>query len=112
MDTSTSSERSFHSLALSAETLASIDAKGYRTPTDCQFETIPRALTGRDLVVQSRTGTGKTAAFSIPIVERIDPALNQVQAVILAPTRELAIQVAGEITELGRGRDIKVVSVY
>src|SRR4029079_18754788 len=96
----TARERSFHALNLSAETLGSIDSKGYRVPTDCQFETIPRALTGRDLVVQSRTGTGKTAAFGIPIVERIDPALSHVQAVVLAPTRELAIQVAGEITEL------------
>ena len=109
---SSSGEKSFHSLQLKAETLASIDAKGYRTPTDCQFETIPRALTGRDLVVQSRTGTGKTAAFGIPIVERIDPSIEAVQAVVLAPTRELALQVAGEVEDLGRGRGIKVVAVY
>jgi ATP-dependent RNA helicase DeaD len=107
-----SSEKTFAALNLSAETQKSIEAKGYRTPTDCQFETIPRALAGRDLVVQSRTGTGKTAAFGIPIVERLDPAMAGVQAVVLAPTRELAIQVAGEITDLGKGRGIKVESVY
>jgi ATP-dependent RNA helicase DeaD len=112
MEIGTSSERSFHTLDLSAETLASIDARGYRVPTECQFETIPRALAGKDLVVQSRTGTGKTASFSIPLVEKIDPAVASVQAVVLAPTRELALQVAGEVTELGKGRGVKVVSVY
>jgi ATP-dependent RNA helicase DeaD len=105
-------EKSFAALNLRAETLASIDAKGYRTPTDCQFETIPRALLGKDLVVQSRTGTGKTAAFGIPVVERIDPNVDAVQAVILAPTRELAIQVAGEIEGLGQGRGVKVQAIY
>jgi ATP-dependent RNA helicase DeaD len=105
-------EKTFAALQLSAETLSSIEAKGYNTPTDCQFETIPRAVAGRDLVVQSRTGTGKTAAFGIPIVEKIDPAVEGIQAVVLAPTRELALQVAGEITDLGKNRGIKVVAVY
>jgi ATP-dependent RNA helicase DeaD len=105
-------EKTFAALNLSAETLASLDAKGYRAPTDVQAETIPRALGGRDLVVQSRTGTGKTAAFGIPLVERTDLAREAVQAVVLTPTRELAVQVAQEVTELGRGREIKVQSVY
>jgi ATP-dependent RNA helicase DeaD len=103
---------SFASLPLSAETLASIDAMGYRAPTEVQAETIPRALAGKDLVVQSRTGTGKTAAFGIPIAERVDPALEAVQAVALAPTRELALQVADELTQIGRGRGLRVVSIY
>jgi ATP-dependent RNA helicase DeaD len=107
-----SNERSFEALALSAETRASIAAHGYKVPTECQFETIPRAIAGKDLVVQSRTGTGKTASFSIPLVEKIDPAVASVQAVVLAPTRELALQVAGEVVELGKGRQVKVVSVY
>jgi ATP-dependent RNA helicase DeaD len=107
-----SNERSFEALPLSAETRSSIEARGYKVPTECQFETIPRALAGKDLVVQSRTGTGKTASFGIPLVEKIDPALPSVQAVVLAPTRELALQVAGEVTELGKGRGVKVVSVY
>lgn len=108
----TTTANSFDSLPLSAETLASLDAMGYRAPTDVQAETIPRALAGKDLVVQSRTGTGKTAAFGIPIAERLDPALEAVQAVALAPTRELAIQVAEELTQIGRGRGLRVVSIY
>ena len=67
MDLTTTTVRSFDPLNLSAETLASLDAMGYKAPTDVQFETIPRAQAGKDLVVQSRTGTGKTAAFGIPI---------------------------------------------
>ena len=104
--------RTFASLGLSPETLSSLEAKGYSSPTDVQVETIPRALAGKDLVVQSRTGTGKTAAFGIPIVERIDASRGEVQAVVLAPTRELAIQDAEEIASLGRGRGVKVESIY
>jgi ATP-dependent RNA helicase DeaD len=104
--------KTFAGLNLSAETLASLEAKGYRAPTDVQAETIPRAQAGHDLVVQSRTGTGKTAAFGIPIVEKIDPARDVVQAVVLAPTRELALQVAEEVAGLGRGREVKVECIY
>jgi ATP-dependent RNA helicase DeaD len=104
--------RSFAALELSAETLSSLDTMGYTTPTEVQAETIPRALAGKDLVVQSRTGTGKTAAFGIPITERIDPGLEAVQAVALAPTRELALQVAEELTQIGRGRGLRVEAIY
>src|SRR5262245_65214943 len=102
---------SFDSLPLSAETLASLDAMGYRTPTEVQAETVPRALAGKDLVVQSRTGTGKTAAFGIPLVEKVDPLADHVQAVALAPTRELAMQVAAEVGAIGRGRGVKVETI-
>src|SRR4249920_2724342 len=105
-------KRSFSALSLSPATLGSLEAKGYESPTPVQEETIPKALAGKDLVVQSRTGTGKTAAFGIPIVEKVDVAKDAVQAVVLAPTRELAIQVAQEIAELGKGRGVKVQSVY
>src|SRR5712691_12483968 len=105
-------DRTFAALDLSAQTLASLDAMGYKVPTDVQLETIPRALGGKDLVVQSRTGTGKTAAFGIPIVERVDPGRDAVQAVVLAPTRELALQVARELAEIGRGKGVKIESVY
>jgi ATP-dependent RNA helicase DeaD len=105
-------DRTFAALDLSAQTLASLEAMGYKVPTDVQTETIPRAITGKDLVVQSRTGTGKTAAFGIPIAERVDTTRDEVQAVILAPTRELAIQVAQEVAEIGRGKGVKVQSVY
>jgi ATP-dependent RNA helicase DeaD len=106
------SKGSFAALELSAETLASLEAKGYAAPTDVQAETIPRAMTGRDLVVQSRTGTGKTAAFGIPMVEKVEAGREGVQAVVLAPTRELALQVAQEIAEIGRGRGVKVEVIY
>jgi ATP-dependent RNA helicase DeaD len=112
MEMAAAADKSFRGLGLSAETLSSIEAKGYKEPTNCQFETVPRALAGRDLVVQSRTGTGKTASFGIPIVEKIDTTQEGVQAVALAPTRELAMQVAAEIAELGKGRGVQVVAVY
>jgi ATP-dependent RNA helicase DeaD len=104
--------RAFAALNLSAETLASLDQKGYKVPTDVQAETIPRVLAGHDLVVQSRTGTGKTAAFGVPIVEKVDPERVVIQALVLAPTRELALQVGEETSEIGRGRGIKVECLY
>src|SRR5258706_6329789 len=103
---------SFGELNLRAETLASIEAMGYRAPTNVQAESIPRALAGKDLVVQSRTGTGKTAAFGIPIVERVDVERPEVQALALAPTRQLALQVSQEIAEIGRARGVKVEAIY
>src|ERR1700730_9660056 len=112
MEITASTTRSFADLNLCAETLASLDAMGYQAPTEVQAETVPRALAGKDLVVQSRTGTGKTAAFGIPLVERVHPAADHVQAVALAPTRELAMQVAREVAELGRGRGVKVETIY
>jgi ATP-dependent RNA helicase DeaD len=112
MDVTTASGRSFDTLNLSAETLSSLDSMGYKAPTDVQAETIPRAQAGRDLVVQSRTGTGKTAAFGIPVIERVEAAVGAVQAVVLAPTRELALQVADELSQIGRGKGLRIESIY
>src|SRR5438477_3881903 len=112
MDVTVSAKGSFDSLSLSAETLSSLDAMGYKAPTDVQFETIPRAQAGRDLVVQSRTGTGKTAAFGIPAIEKVDPSVAAVQAVALAPTRELALQVADELAQIGKGKGVRIESIY
>jgi ATP-dependent RNA helicase DeaD len=106
------STRSFTSLGLSAQVLESLAVKGYDAPTDVQAETIPQVLAGKDLVVQSRTGTGKTAAFGIPIVERIDAAREGVQAVVLEPTRELALQVTEELVGIGRAKGVKVETIY
>jgi ATP-dependent RNA helicase DeaD len=103
---------SFTTLRLSPPTLEALESKGYASPTPVQAETIPRALEGKDLVVQSRTGTGKTAAFGIPIVERIDPELKEVQAVVLAPTRELAVQVGQEVSEIGARKGVRVECIY
>ena len=108
----TTTSRSFDEMNLSAETLSSLDTMGYRAPTEVQAETVPRAMAGKDLVVQSRTGTGKTAAFGIPIVEKSDLTLPGIQAVVLTPTRELAIQVAEELTQIGKGRGVRIETIY
>jgi ATP-dependent RNA helicase DeaD len=102
----------FRSLGLSQPTVDALVQKGYDHPTPCQAETIPPALLGKDLVVQSRTGTGKTAAFGIPLVERVDLAVKGVQGVVLAPTRELAVQVADELSAIGKGRGVRVAAIY
>jgi ATP-dependent RNA helicase DeaD len=102
----------FRSLGLSQPTVEALVQKGYDHPTPCQAETIPPALLGKDLVVQSRTGTGKTAAFGIPLVERVDLEVKGVQGVVLAPTRELAVQVAEELGAIGKGRGVRVAAIY
>ena len=103
---------SFETFPLSSEVQASIRDCGYREPTEVQACCIEPLLAGRDLVVQSRTGTGKTAAFGIPLVERVRPELGAIQALILTPTRELASQVADELTRLGAKRKIPVLKIY
>jgi ATP-dependent RNA helicase DeaD len=104
---------SFASLGLSEPLLKAVADVGYEAPTPIQAKTIPAMLAGRDLIGQAQTGTGKTAAFAIPILEKIDPSIPEVQALVLAPTRELAIQVAEAVhtysKHLGR---IGVIPVY
>lgn len=103
----------FDALPLGADVRRAIDAMGYRHPTPVQRAVFEPAAEGRNLVVQARTGTGKTAAFGIPIVDRVvRPSAKTVQALVLCPTRELALQVAREIEQLGRFRGIKVVAIY
>lgn len=102
----------FENFNLSEETLKSIAEKGYKNPTPIQERAIPVLLEGYDLVGQAQTGTGKTAAFGIPVVEKVDPTKGTVQALILVPTRELAIQVAKEIKDLGKYRKVKVLAAY
>ena len=103
---------SFEDLGLSREILRVVDALGYEEPTPIQALTIPLLLQGRDVLAQAQTGTGKTAAFAIPIVERVDAKRREVQALVLAPTRELAVQVAEATHALGRGREVSVLPVY
>ncbi len=85
---------SFRDLALSAPVLKALEDVGYESPSPIQAETIPHLLAGRDLVGQAQTGTGKTAAFALPILSQLVPGTAGVQTLVLAPTRELAIQVA------------------
>lgn len=90
----------FGELGLGKRMLKSLKSVGYESPTPIQAELIPRAVTGRDCIGQARTGTGKTAAFVIPILERIDHDSNDLQALVLSPTRELSEQVANEARRL------------
>ncbi len=102
----------FADLSLSAEVLAAIDALGYEEPTPIQARAIPFLLAGRDVLAQAQTGTGKTAAFGLPIVQGVQTARHEVQALVLSPTRELAVQTAEAIHALGRTRGVEVLPVY
>lgn len=90
----------------------SLEEMGFESPTPIQKEAIPVALQGEDIVGQAQTGTGKTAAFGIPIVEGISPRERGVKAIILTPTRELAIQVAHEISLIGKNKGVSAYPVY
>ncbi len=103
---------SFADLKLSATTIAALDKIGFQHPTPIQEKTIPLLLEGKDVIGQARTGTGKTAAFGLPIIETYDPALPHVQALILAPTRELALQITEEIERYAAGRDFRAICIY
>jgi len=104
---------SFKELGLSAATLEALESKGFTSPTPIQELTIPKLLAGSvDIVGQAQTGTGKTAAFGLPIIECAQENAGSVQALVLTPTRELAIQVADEIISLKGDKRIRVLPVY
>src|SRR3569623_255553 len=103
---------SFDDLGLHPDVKAAIDDMGYFAPTPVQTAVFKPVSEGKDLLVQSRTGTGKTTAFGLPIVNRMVPAARQTQALILTPTRELALQVARELTQIGKHRGIVIEAVY
>ncbi|WP_373398049.1 DEAD/DEAH box helicase [Algoriphagus halophilus] len=103
----------FSDLGISDEILKSVEEMGYTQPSQIQSQAIPFVLEGRDVIGQAQTGTGKTAAFAIPIIDLVDPDLNHPQAIILCPTRELAVQVEGEIQKLAKfHRRINSVAIY
>lgn len=109
-----SSEPTFANLGLRPELLAAIAEVGYDAPTPIQARTIPPLLAGRDLIGQAQTGTGKTAAFALPLLQRLElSGRPKVQALVLAPTRELAIQVAEAVHTYGKalGR-VSIVPIY
>ncbi len=89
-----------------------IEKMGFTQPTEVQARAIGPLRAGKDLIGQAQTGTGKTAAFGIPIVEKIDPSASHVQALVLTPTRELCVQVTEEIRRIGAFRNIGVVAIY
>lgn len=102
----------FESLGLSAALLKSLKDVGFEAPTPIQVETVPLLLGGNDLIGQAQTGSGKTAAFGLPIIEAIDPRIKAVQALVLAPTRELAIQVSEALHKLGRHKEVETLPIY
>lgn len=106
------SERSFKDYQLSNELTRALALLKYEMPTEVQSEVIPRALDKQDLIVQSQTGSGKTAAFGIPLCEMIDWEGENPQALILTPTRELAVQVRDDVAAIGRVKGIKTMVVY
>src|SRR2546426_546378 len=102
----------FSSLDILPPILRSLDAMGYRQATEVQARAIPLARSGRDLIVESRTGTGKTTAFGVPLIETIETGRPAVQALVLCPARELSIQVSEELARLGRDSGVRVLTIY
>ncbi|EIT84235.1 DEAD/DEAH box helicase [Fictibacillus macauensis ZFHKF-1] len=105
-------ERSFDDYRISDEIKRALAVLKYETPTDVQHEVLPLAFAQKDLVVQSQTGSGKTAAFAIPVCEQVLWEEKRPQALILTPTRELAAQVREDVTNIGRFKRIKAVALY
>jgi ATP-dependent RNA helicase DeaD len=105
-------EASFDDLGLSEPIRRGIAERGYLRPTPVQAATLRPILEGKDVIVRSKTGTGKTAAFAIPMLERIPAGRRRPSALVMCPTRELALQVAEEISALGKHKDLSVVAIY
>ncbi len=104
---------SFRELGLNDRLIRTLEESGYVNPTPIQAASIPLLLTGRDIVGQAQTGTGKTAAFALPLLQTMDLSISQTQVLVLTPTRELAIQVAEAFERYaGGGRSIRVAAIY
>lgn len=102
----------FSELGLSDSLLKAIKRSGYEEATPIQEQTIPMVLKGQDVIGQAQTGTGKTAAFGLPIIEHVDTENPNIQALIVSPTRELAIQTQEELFRLGKDKHVRVQVVY
>lgn len=106
-------EKRFEEFGLSEKVVRSLKDNGYTVASPIQEETIPKLLEGKDLIGQSQTGTGKTASFGIPLIEKIDNNENSVQALVLCPTRELAVQVAEEMRKFTKYMEnTKILAIY
>jgi ATP-dependent RNA helicase DeaD len=106
------SGRAFRDFPLSAEILKGLDEMGYEQATPVQAATIEPGLAGKDLLVRAKTGTGKTAAFGLPILARTESGSRKVNAVVLTPTRELALQVAEEMANIAKYKDLRICTLY
>ncbi len=104
--------QTFESFNLHEDILRAIKDTGFKEPSPIQKEAIPYVLQGLDIVAQAQTGTGKTAAFSLPTLSKIDPKNKNVQILVITPTRELATQVSDEMYSLGKHRNIHTVTIY
>jgi ATP-dependent RNA helicase DeaD len=102
----------FKEFNLSEDILQALDSLGYKSPTKVQEEVIPQIQLKKDVIVRSRTGSGKTASFAIPICEEIDWQRNKPQALVLTPTRELAVQVTEDFIHIGRFKRIKATAIF
>src|SRR6186713_3136035 len=102
----------FADLGLADTVLASLKDVGYESPSPIQEQAIPELLAGRDVIGQAQTGTGKTAAFGLPLLESVDPTEQEVQALVLTPTRELCIQVTQALRAYGARKGIDPVAVF
>ena len=102
----------FTTLNLRPELEQAVTERGYVTPSAIQAGIIPIMLAGADVIGQAQTGTGKTAAFSLPILHNLEANQGHIQALVLAPTRELALQVAGAMLEYGQHCRVRVLAVY
>ncbi|GIK57741.1 MAG: DEAD/DEAH box helicase [Chloroflexi bacterium] len=102
----------FLSLGLHPQVVQAVAELGFTEPTPIQTAVIPLMLNGQDIIGQAQTGTGKTAAFGLPILHRLTPGAGRVQALVVTPTRELALQVAGALEGYGRYRDVHVLAIY
>jgi superfamily II DNA/RNA helicase len=105
-------DNSFKDYKLSNEIVKALGLMGYQRPTEVQKKVIKQALKGKDLIVQSQTGSGKTAAYAIPICDSVEIEERQPQGLILVPTRELAVQVKEDITNIGRFKRIRCAAVF
>ena len=110
----TQSDVSFEAMELTDEMMKALERAGYESPSPVQAGVIPPALDGQDVMGQAQTGTGKTAAFTIPILEQLAPReeISSVQALVLVPTRELAVQVRNEFEKLAYYMDFKTAAIY
>ncbi len=106
------SDRAFRDFPLSAEVLQGLAELEYEMATPVQAATIEPGLAGKDLLVRAKTGTGKTAAFGLPLIERAEAGSRQVNGIVLTPTRELALQVAEEIAAIGKYKDLRICTLY
>lgn len=103
---------SFGDIQLSKKLLLAVSDMGFEEPSPIQSQTIPLVLEGKDVIGQAQTGTGKTAAFGIPTIEKIVDGSRHIQALVLTPTRELAIQIAEEFNKIGKYKRVKTLPIY